>query len=156
MHMSFYSQNAFPRITRKLKAIKQRMFADLRSCVRRQAYLKLQVTSTRIYIVTFAQKRNVFEGSSDYRTFISDLRTFGLQHLLNRKLSISISDLRTFGLQNLRNEEPFISDYRTFGLQNLRTREQSPLWVRFIRDACLHELSIDVRTNNILVNTSLF
>ena len=70
------------------------------------ANLELQVTSKSIDTVTFAQKRNVFEGSSDYRTFISDLRTFGLQ--------------------NLRNEEPFISDCRTFGLQNLRTREQSP------------------------------
>ena len=44
------------------------------------------------------------------RTLVSDLRTFGLQNLYNRKLSMSLSDLRTFGLQNLRNEEPFISD----------------------------------------------
>ena len=57
---------------------------------------------------------------SDYRTLISDLRTFGPQNLYNRKLSMSLSDLRTFGLTNLRNEEPFISDLRTFGL------EQSP------------------------------
>ena len=59
---------------------------------------------------------------SDYRTLISDLRTFGLQNLYNRNLQKSLSDLRTFGLQNLRNEEPFISDSRTFGLQNLRTK----------------------------------
>ena len=57
------------------------------------------------------------EPSSDYRTLTSDLRTFGIQNLKNKKLSMSLSDLR--------NEEPFISDLRTFGLQNLRTLESS-------------------------------
>ena len=72
------------------------------------ANVKLQVTSENIDGVIFAQKRNVFGVYWDYRTFISELRTFRLQ--------------------DLRNEEPFISDYRTFGLHNLRTREQSPNW----------------------------
>ena len=86
--------------------------------------MKLQVTCKRSYR-TFA--KNIFDGAIKLECLrtTEPLRTFGLQNLQNKKLSMSLSDLRTFGLTNLRNEEPFISDLRTFGLQNIQNKKLS-------------------------------